>query len=205
MGTFQNSNRKLDLLFYKPYDAFDQSQRTNMRSMIYLWPIFFIIAGCSGGNLHLIDKDTTGFAIYRSGYPSAKMMKSYCELGISEMMVLSGNADEYEESLSKECPTLKVIYNKKQEASTPVDSKFLQKFDNWVTKAKKNGKKIIFRCNCGCHRTGRLAAYYQMKYQNLSATDAKIIMRDHGKWMFLFPYLNDQVDDLQNYIKKPRP
>ena len=46
----------------------------------------------SAENLHEIESDVQGFAIYRSGKPNGSDMAEYCELGITEMMVLSGNA-----------------------------------------------------------------------------------------------------------------
>jgi len=152
-------------------------------------------------NLHLIqEKSDTGFAIYRTGKLKYHDMKELCRLGVEEIMVLSGNAQSYEERYSDACPTLKVIYNQQQKARIPLTESFLNEFDNWVQAAMEQGKKIAFRCNCGCHRTGRLAAYYQMKYQGLSAKDAKIIMKKHGKWMLFFRFLYPQVDALYDYI-----
>lgn len=154
-----------------------------------------------GANTHLIDANSeTGFAIYRTSKPKAKEMRELCRLGIEEIMVMSGNAEQFENKYSKYCPSLKVIYNKKQKAKIPMEASFLAEFDAWVKDSQEKGKKIAFRCNCGCHRTGRLAAYYQMKYQGLSAVDAKIIMKKHGKYMFLFGYLKPQVDALKEFI-----
>lgn len=153
-------------------------------------------------NLHLIQENNeTGFAIYRTGKPNYWDMKKFCELGIEEIMVLSGNAEQFEGRHKEACPNLKVIYNEKQKAKIPLTRSFLNFFDNWVQEAQAKGKKIAFRCNCGCHRTGRLAAYYQMKYQGLSAKDAKILMKKHGKWMVFFRFLYPQVDALNNFIK----
>jgi protein-tyrosine phosphatase len=115
-------------------------------------------------------------------------------------MVLSGNAEEYEDQMQDFCPSLKVIYNKKQSHAVPLTKIFLEDFDNWIQSAQKEGKKIAFRCNCGCHRTGRLAAYYQMKYQNIPMADALAIMNKHGKYMLFFPSLKPQVKALNDYI-----
>ncbi|MCC7442098.1 MAG: dual specificity protein phosphatase family protein [Bdellovibrionales bacterium] len=154
-----------------------------------------------GNNLHLIDSDPgNGFALFRTSKPSRKDMRKFCELGIQEMMVLSGTAKKHEYKYADECPTLKVIYNEGQSTSTPVTEAFLRQFDEWVQNAQATGKKIAFRCECGCHRTGRLAAYYQMKYQGLTAEDAKIIMRKHGQWMLFYPHIFKQVDAMADYV-----
>tara|TARA_A100001015_G_C15044636_1_gene742653 strand:- start:7013 stop:7579 length:567 start_codon:yes stop_codon:yes gene_type:complete len=155
-----------------------------------------------GKNLHIIDENRqTGFAIYRSGTPSTHDFKKFCQLGITEIMVLSGTAKRYEYRRNKACPDkIKIVYNNEQNSKEPLSEHFLKKFDKWVSKAKKEGKKILFRCECGCHRTGRLAAYYQMKYQNLSSNDAIVLMKKWGKFMFFFPYLNKQVKALKDHI-----
>lgn len=151
-------------------------------------------------NLYLIESDTNGFAIYRSGKPDRDDMAEYCELGIEEMMVLSGNAEDHEFKYAGECPSLTVIYNHKQDEGVPVTESFLERFDDWVMRAKEEGRKIAFRCNCGCHRTGRLAGYYQMKYLGLSYEDAKELMMERGKWMFFYPGLTQQLRAMADYV-----
>ena len=144
----------------------------------------------AGNNLHLIEADQrTGFAIYRTGKPDKGDMIELCALGVEEIMVLSGNAEDHEYRFSDSCPNLKVIYNEEQDSSVPVNAEFLNFFDEWVSYAKEEGKKIAIRCNCGCHRTGRLAAYYQMKHQNATLEDATAIFFEYGKWMW-YPPLN---------------
>ncbi|MDZ4676349.1 MAG: dual specificity protein phosphatase family protein [Oligoflexia bacterium] len=170
------------------------------------WIAFCFIAlglnsTANANNLHLIDSNpTTGFAIYRTSRPSEKDMKEFCKLGIQEMTVLSGTAEKYEFKHQGACPTLKVVYNESQSAKIPMSESFLRDFDNWVKDAQAQGKKIAFRCSCGCHRTGRLAAYYQMKYQGLSVKEATDVMYDLGKWMFLHRQLKPQVQALNDYI-----
>ena len=151
-------------------------------------------------NLYLIESDANGFAIYRSGKPDRDDMAEYCELGIEEMMVLSGNAEDHEYKYADECPSLTVIYNQKQDERVPVTESFLEKFDDWVMRAKEEGRKIAFRCNCGCHRTGRLAGYYQMKYRGLSYDDAKELMMERGKWMLFYPGLKQQLKAMADYV-----
>jgi len=152
-------------------------------------------------NLHLIDADPqTGFAIYRASKPDADDMRRFCELGIREMMVLSGNARTHEREHRDACPTLSVVYDEKQDAQRPLDTGFLERFDAWVAQARSRGIKIAFRCNCGCHRTGRLAAYYQMKYQHLSFEEARAILLRHGRWMSWYPEIVSQTRALYDHI-----
>lgn len=152
-------------------------------------------------NLHKIDVDeVSGFSIYRLGVPKKIDMRLLCQMGITEIMVLSGDAEDVEYKNQNECPQLKVIYNIKQESEVPLDASFLQFFDQWVEDAKLTGKKIAFRCQCGCHRTGRLAAYYNMKYLNWSADEAIDDMNGKGKLMRFYKHLIPQVRDLRDYI-----
>lgn len=172
-----------------------------MKLITLLLSIFFV-SPVFAQNLHLIDSEPeTGFAIYRMGQPDADEIKRLCDLGVEEIFVLSGNADKHELKHQDQCPSLRVVYNEKQNPKKPLTNEFLEDFDNWVSEARTVGKKIAFRCNCGCHRTGRLAAYYQMKYQKITASDAIAIMMKHGKWMILYPSLDNQVRALEDYIK----
>lgn len=152
-------------------------------------------------NIHLIDKnEDTGFALYRTSRPSQSDMKMFCELGIQEMLVLSGTADNREWRFQSACPELEVVANIPQTTSTPVDVSFLEFFDQWVQEAQAEGKIIAFRCECGCHRTGRLAAYYQMKYQGKSLAEARKIMTQQGKFMWLFPNIYQQVNAIHDHL-----
>ena len=162
---------------------------------------FFVsLSAVAANNLHLIDSAPNGFAVYRASVPDAQDVKTFCDLGISEIMVLSGNADEAEFRYQSACPSLKVVYNKKQKASIPLDKNFLESFDNWVKSSQAAGKKIAFRCECGCHRTGRLAAYYEMKFKDASLKAALENMNRLGQYMYLYPGLVPQVKSLEDYI-----
>ncbi|MFN8370212.1 MAG: dual specificity protein phosphatase family protein [Bacteriovoracaceae bacterium] len=145
--------------------------------------------------------ESSDFELFRYSKPTRDDLKTLCKLGIEEVMVLSGTAEEYELKNQDVCPQLKVVYNQEQESKIPLTAKFLNFFDNWVMEAKAKGKKIAFRCECGCHRTGRLAAYYQMKYQRLGLRDALVLMNEYGKHMWAKPYLDNQVRDLYAYIR----
>jgi protein-tyrosine phosphatase len=154
-------------------------------------------------NLHQIDSDrVTGFAIYRASEPNATDMLKFCQLGITEMMVLSGKGSIDAKLAKVYCPTLRVVYDEKTSARVAVTPEFLQAFDQWVLQARAQGKKIAFRCYCGCHRTGRLAAYYQMRFMNWDAGRAIEEMHDKGKFMFAYPELDAQVKALEDYIQK---
>lgn len=172
-----------------------------MRFLIFL--IISISAFAGENNLHLIEQDIdTGFSIYRTSRPSYEDIEELCKIGVQEIAVLSGDAEQREFKYQSACPGLKVVYNTKQSAKEPLSKSFLVWFDSWVKEAQETGKKIAFRCICGCHRTGRLAAYYQMKYQNLTANDALSIMKKHGKFMIFFKFLDPQVYALKDYIMK---
>lgn len=153
-------------------------------------------------NIHSIDKSTSNdFEVFRYGLPSKLGVLELCLKGIEEVMILSGNAYNHEWKYKEMCPGLKVVYNKKQDPNVALSAEFLNFFDEWVSKAQNEGKKIAFRCDCGCHRTGRLAAYYQMKYQKISDQEAIQIMNKKGYLMFLYPGLKPQVRDLYSYIQ----
>ena len=155
-------------------------------------------------NLHLIDSHPSGYAIYRSGSPTRADFKHWCRIGIQEVYVISGNADRIEDRYASLCPSMKIIANEAQDVEVLPDARALELFDAWVADAMTNHKKILFRCNCGCHRTGRLAAYYQMKYQNLTADDAIALMNAYGKMMMFHPELPKQVRDLEQRIQQDK-
>ena len=151
-------------------------------------------------NLHLIDQLPNGFKIYRSGVPDEDDLLEYAKRGIREIAVLSGDADTHELKYKKLVPRLKVVYNEDQDGNESLNASFLQWFDSWVENARAKGKIIAIRCYCGCHRTGRLAAYYQMKYMQMPVDDAIEIMMKLGKGMHMHPYLSEQVKSLEDYI-----
>jgi hypothetical protein len=155
----------------------------------------------SGKNLHLIDHLPNGFKIYRSGLPNEYDLQEFHELGIEEIAVMSGDARRHEIRHSRLVPGLKVVYNQRQDVNIPLTSSFLEWFDSWVTEARQQGKVIAFRCRCGCHRTGRLAAYYQMKYQKVPVESALTIMNRLGRNMSFHPELEPQARALEDYIR----
>lgn len=182
----------------------------------FLWCVIFAVPSVSWAsgqaksaasrvlpqNLHLIDRDaSTGFEIYRASEPSAADMIRFCQLGITELMVLSGKGHRDEALARKHCPTLKVVFNEKTSARVALTTEFLADFDAWVMSSRAAGKKIAFRCYCGCHRTGRLAAYYQLRFMNWTTEAALQDMFEKGKFMFVYPELRAQVMALGQYIR----
>jgi hypothetical protein len=165
--------------------------------------LFSIVLFCASPlraeNLHLIDQAPNGFAIYRSGSPTIEDFREWCRLGISEVMVLSGNQGVFEDQYAPECPRIKVIYEEHQRPQVPVTESFLRHFISWVEDARVKGKRILFRCNCGCHRTGRLAAFYEMHYMKVSYADAIEHMMAIGREMQNYPYLPAQVKAMDDF------
>ncbi len=172
--------------------------------LILLLLLVALPAVAQAGNLHLIEALPNGFAIYRSGKPDQEDLEKYHSLGIQEIAVLSGNADKHELRYRDLVPDLQVVYDEKQNVKKLPNAAFLDWFDSWVEAARRSGTKIAIRCNCGCHRTGRLAAYYQMKWQSLTYEDAIILMNKHGRRMGFYPGLKDQVRRLQERIERER-
>ena len=177
---------------------------TQTRSLMMAMAILLLVAlpaAGLAGNLHLVDSLDNGFAFFRSGKPDRDDMAELCERGIEEMCVLAGNADDYEERYREACPSLQVVYDHEQDADVPVTEEFLIWFDAWVEEARLTGKRIAVRCNCGCHRTGRLVAYYQMRHQNLTTGDALAIMYARGKNWGLHRNIEPQVRALRDYLE----
>lgn len=176
----------------------------HFRALLLLLVLAFsFLPGESGArNLHLIERKPNGFAIYRSGLPSSADFVRWCRLGVTEVMVLSGDSSRYEGEYLRLCPKIHVVKEVNQNLNEPLRTSFLHYFDQWVSQSRKYGKKILFRCVCGCHRTGRLAAYYEMKYMKRSASQAIRNMLRFGKRMDRYPFLIPQVKGLYDLIKQ---
>lgn len=164
---------------------------------------FLLVGGSTfADNLQLVDSGPNGFALYRSGAPSIEDVQEWCKLGITEVMVLSGTARKYENKLLPlYCPSIKVSHLFLQQDNRPVTQDFLHSFDNWVEEAKHSNKKILFRCQCGCHRTGRLASYYEMKYLHRTAEATFDNLFRFGSEMDRHLFLLPQILALEDFIK----
>jgi protein-tyrosine phosphatase len=168
----------------------------------------------ANNNLHQIDGPPAGkdapmaFRVYRSGAPSKDTFAKWCgEYKIKRVIVLAGDADTHEIQYQKEgvCRDIQVLYNVTQVVGELPGDQFYKFFDSAIEQAKKDQVGILLRCQTGSHRAGRTAAYYQMKYQGLSADDAIAIMNYNGMMMPLMdPKLVPEVHALYDYIhEKP--
>lgn len=73
-----------------------------------------------GRNLQLIDSLPNGFKLYRSGEPSKGDLERFHKLGIREIAVLSGDAEDHELKYSDLAPNLEVVYDTKQDSHEPL-------------------------------------------------------------------------------------
>ncbi len=179
--------------------------RIRIRSLLVLSGAAILAGapGCSDpNNLHLVDGDDRGkFAVYRSGQPDEADLGVWCQLGVREIYALNGWGAEYQAQLARICPEAKIVFNEELNADAGISKAFLDRFDASVTQARERGTKILFHCGCGCHRTGRLAAYYRMKYNGWSPDRAIEEMNDLGKDMGHHPTLPAQIRALEEYIQ----
>lgn len=171
------------------------------RSLPALWAVPLLLAACAASP-RLVDSDpVNGFALYRSGRLSPGELAALCRQGVAEILILDGTGGERECELRRRlCPGLAVRYDRQQEASVPLSADFLRAFDAWVAQARRYGLRIAFRCRHGWHRAGRLAAYYQMRFQGWSLQEAIARMNRAGRFMWRHPYLEPQVRALADHI-----
>ena len=149
----------------------------------------------------LVGSNADGFAVYRSGRVGAGQLEALCRAGVREMVVLDGTALERECKMrEKVCPELRVRLNVSQRAEEALSEEFLAAFDRWIEQARHGGHGVAFRCQSGWHRSGRLAAYYQMKYQGWSVDQAREQMNDVGRFMWRYDELQPQAQALWDHI-----
>lgn len=160
-----------------------------------------LLSGCGGlDRLHQIDSDGA-YSIYRSGQPDEDNVEEICELGVKKVFALNGEGRKYAEALRSKCPGAEVVYDLVQVPGISVGREFLEQFDAAVAEARAAGQGILFHCSCGCHRTGRLAAYYRMKYQGWTSDAAIEEMMEIGDDMDQHPYLPAQVKAMEEFIQ----
>jgi protein-tyrosine phosphatase len=161
-------------------------------------------------NLHQLEGPAPGkdspmaFRVYRSGSPSKETFAKWCsEYKIKRVIDLAGSAQDNEKKYQQDglCPDIEIIFSEKLDPAVPLTKEFLQSFDREIERAKQDGVGILFRCSTGSHRAGRMAAYYQMKYQGLEPDEAIAVMDYNGMMMPAFdPVLQPQVRALHDYV-----
>jgi hypothetical protein len=163
--------------------------------------ILVILAGCAAAP-RLVDEDpATGFAVFRTGRLDRSRLAKLCRSGVEEIVVMDGDAARRECRLRAEiCPGLRVRYNHAQDPRRPLSVEFLEAYDQWIEESRLAGRKIAFRCRHGWHRTGRLAAYYRLRFQDRAVADALDEMLDEGRWMRRYPELQPQVRALADRV-----
>ena len=124
-------------------------------------------------------------------------------MGVKKLIVLSGNGSMEEKWAKTECPGFEVIYDRKQTTEVPLSKEFLNFFDEHVAQAHDQGYGLAFRCNCGWHHTGRLAAYFHMKYQGHTANQALQDQRANAPGLATLLHrviLKHQINALYEYV-----
>ena len=144
------------------------------------------------------------FRVYRSAAPSRQTFESWCKVyNIDRVIVLSGDAASYELKYQAQgvCPGIKVIHNSFHRFDLPFQKSFLDWFDGAVASAKNDKAGLLLRCITGSHRTGQLAAYYQLKYLNMSIDGVVKDMNNDGAAMPFFDlWMMPQVRGLDAYV-----
>ncbi len=179
-----------------------------MTKLIAFLSLFLVLCSTAfAKNMYVVDRQEN-FNLVRSGLPTYTDFQKFCTLGVRRMIVMSGNGSiesTYAKTpwSKKNCAGFKVIYNHKQSSKIPLSVEFLNFFDKEVATAQKTGVGLGFRCNCGCHRTGRLAAYYRMKYMEKSPENSLANQRRTSGVAALihFTAMKHQIFALNDYIR----
>lgn len=143
-----------------------------------------VLAGASSeaGNFECIAGECRGpgFAVYRSSNPGPAEFGAVCGDWKTDFVVLNDDRwQEREERYRKHCPNGAVVYARSQSISRSLDRDFLAFFDQVVARARAEGRKVLFHCKLGAHRTGRLAAYYELKHEGWGLDRALADFDDH--------------------------
>ena len=115
-------------------------RRATLSILLLILLLVGLPAAAAARNLHLIEELPNGFAIYRSGKPDREGVAEYRELGIQEIAVLSGNADDHELKYAEEHPDLVVVYDEKQNAKRPPEPAFLDWTPGWRRPGGRAGR-----------------------------------------------------------------
>jgi len=116
---------------------------------------------CIGGDCH-----GPGYAVYRSSEPGPQEWKAVCGTWKTDFVVLDDDSWQKRDRVYKrQCPNGTVVYAKSQSVAANLDTDFLAFFDQVIARARSEGRKVLLHCRLGTHRTGRLAAYYGLKFE----------------------------------------
>ncbi len=143
---------------------------------------FLAGASAGAGNLECIGGDCRGrgYAVYRSSNPGPAEWSAVCGDWKTDFVVLNDDRwQKREERYRKHCPNGTVVYAASQSTSRYLDRAFLAFFDQVIARARAEGRKVLFHCKLGVHRTGRLAAYYELKHEGRSLDQALEDFDDH--------------------------
>ncbi len=144
--------------------------------------LFLAAASATAGNLECLGGEChgRGYAVYRSSDPGGGEWRAVCGEWKTDFVVLDDDRwQRREENYRKHCPHGAVVYAGSQRTSRSLDRDFLAFFDQVIARARAQGRKVLFHCKLGVHRTGRLAAYYELKHEGWSLDRALEDFDDH--------------------------
>jgi len=144
--------------------------------------LFLAAASATAGNLECLGGEChgRGYAVYRSSDPGGGEWRAVCGEWKTDFVVLDDDRwQRREENYRKHCPHGAVVYAGSQRTSRSLDRDFLAFFDQVIARARAEGRKVLFHCKLGVHRTGRLAAYYELKHEGWSLDRALEDFDDH--------------------------
>ena len=173
---------------------------------------FLAGAFAQAGNLGCIGGDCRGpgFAVYRSSNPGSAEWSAVCGDWKTDFVVLNDDRwQEREERYRKYCPNGTVVYARSQSISRGLEPDFLAFFDQVIARARAEGRKVLFHCKLGIHRTGRLAAYYELKHESWSLERALDDFDEHVPFLtrvygvFLNRRVRGQIRGVAAFLEDP--
>jgi len=172
----------------------------------------FAAPSTQAGNLGCIGGDCRGpgFAVYRSSNPGSAEWSAVCGDWKTDFVVLNDDRwQEREERYRKYCPNGTVVYARSQSISRGLEPDFLAFFDQVIARARAEGRKVLFHCKLGVHRTGRLAAYYELKHESWSLERALDDFDEHVPFLtrvygvFLNRRVRGQIRGVAAFLEDP--
>jgi hypothetical protein len=149
--------------------------------LAFVLPLLLVCAAearnleCIGGDCH-----GPGYAVYRSSEPGPLEWKAVCGAWKTDFFVLDDDSwQKRDRAYKRQCPNGTVVYAKSQSVATNLDTDFLAFFDRVIVRARSEGRKVLIHCRLGTHRTGRLAAYYGLKFEGWTLARALEDFEEH--------------------------